>query len=142
MKKIVFLLIAVLLLCTFVACDGEADFLLWDNEPAEKELTLEIAVGYTRYYYSFDKDGFIFTDSFKINGTVTTWAELKNSGDEIYVYDGGDNPTALKCYEYDGMVFFENEDTYDSLMVKLGNETVLINSDIDFSNTYTLIAAN
>ncbi len=146
MKKIVFLLIAVLLLGTFVACDGEADFLLWEDEPAEKVLTLKIDEGAGGW--SFEDNEKVLVKSFSDYdfSSVTTWQQLIDEVFEIVIYDDSDfyEPQTLKLayYGWANCVGFEFADASLLLAVCESSDIeskVSLTDSIDFSVQYDLI---
>lgn len=142
MKKIVFLLIAVLLLGTFVACDGEADFLLWDDEPVEKVLKLKFAEGFYSENFSFDSENPDDDEKeFPIPDSVTTWQNLidysNNFNISVYIDEYHDFRD-YSCTSLGTEVCFESENSSFSLDVYLDGVVVLTSAPIDFSKTYTL----
>lgn len=151
MKKIVFALIAVLLLCSVVACNGDADFLLWEDssESEDNSRTLKLRLVYTELRpCSFaDGDRQALEKSFTVPDSVTTWADLvnENFSFDIYSFEEGyeeDNPHQMNCQVVDyfdpNQIQFEAPTASLGLTVHKGNEPVHPEDAIDFSIVYDI----
>ena len=141
MKKILFLLVAVLISGMFVACDGESDFLLWEEDPVEtRTLTLRIDGD----DWSFEEDENVFVKAFSDYdfSSVTTWQQLIDRGFEIVIYDVSgyyDGPHALQLSDFTECVGFEFSDASLLLEVWEGDRRVSLTDPIDFSVQYDLL---
>lgn len=149
MKKIVFALIAVLLLGTFVACDGEADFLLWDDEPVDgKTITLRLSeyIAEERCVTFVLGDPEALEKSFTIPDSVSKWEDLIELGYCIPIYDYessyySEDPYSFECdycFWEESTVMFASSNASLSLQVAIDNNPVSVDELIDFSKTYTL----
>ena len=151
MKKIVFALIVVLLLGSFVACNGEADFLLWGDSSSEsgdnsRTLKLRLNTSELRPVSFADGDRQALEKSFTVPDSVTTWADLAEAEFEVEVYSfeegyEEDNPHKMYCriYEYNpDVIQFESPTASLYLEVCINNEPVSKEDAIDFSIVYSV----
>ncbi len=128
MKKIALTLLAVLILGTFVACNGEVDSLLW--EEGEKSLKLKIREGSG---YSFSPVSTVTEKSFTVPGSVRTWQDLVNMGFSISYYSYGyAHAIETQCIDNEGFVSFTD------LLLNSDTGGVEIQEAIDFNTTYLL----
>ena len=146
MKKIVFSLIAVLLLGTFVACDGETDFLLWDEEPvASKFLKLKIIDDVIGADFSFvggtEK---VVEIKLPVDDSVKTWQDLIDQSFEIPLYEYHEDAYFKRdvfWYEYGDyfVLLFTDSDYHVFVTYDTGIDFVPKTAEIDFDSQYLLI---
>lgn len=113
MKKILFALLAVMIIGTMAACNGEVDYLLWNDDvkgTPSKTITLVLDVD----YLSFEK-GMTKVDQKVCETPYETWQALYDSNFTLTVYgrDSAENgyeeefTMSLKIAEYWGNQYME-----------------------------------
>ena len=135
MKKIILLALAALLIFTMVSCDGNADFLLWNEE--EKYIILELT---NSGDYSFvSGDTTVKTFKLVLEGNPSTFNDLK--GKTVKYYFGNDKLefTIANCSDYICLVDSQSS-RYCNL--KLGSEYVVPADLVSYGSTYNVIFGN
>lgn len=129
MKKIALTLLVVLVLGTFVACNGEVDSLLWE----EGEKTLMLSFGESNNY-SFSVVSSVPEKGFTVPGSVRTWQDLINMNFSVTYYTyGSAHPGELQCRELGDNIWFSN-----FLLTYLNSGDAVTHGAIDFNTTYLL----
>lgn len=106
-KSLIIALISVLLIGTFVACDGDVFADLIDKAPEVKRvITLSIKES-DRMYFSFDDD--TFEKVIDIPTDCTTWGDLVDEGISITVKAGSDAVT-MPLIDDSGEVYYYLQD--------------------------------
>lgn len=121
MKKIILLALAALLIFTMVSCDGNADFLLWNEEEGtEKNITLIISGGSWWFFDSVDNI------SVEITVNADKWGDLSDEalGHNLYDYDYDDTYENAKfSSKYNFMTVSADNLNNPTLYISTSNES-------------------
>ena len=135
MKKIILLALAALLIFTMVSCDGNADFLLW-NEEEEKYIILEFTDSGD---YSFDSDSKVKTFKWVLEGNPSTFSDLI---DETVKYYFG-NEYEFTIDTVSGWIYLKTKQIIPATFyLKFNDENCSPDDSINYGSTYTINIVN
>lgn len=128
MKKILFALLAVIIIGTMAACNGEVDYLLWNEDvkgTRSKTITLVLDVD----YLSFEK-GMTKVGQKEFETPYETWQALYDSNFTLTVY-GRDS--AENGYEEEFTMSLKNTEYWGNQYMEflIGSQNYSIRSDVD-----------
>ena len=131
MKKIILLALAALLIFTMVSCDGNADFLLW-NEEEEKYIILEFTDSGD---YSFDSDSKVKTIKWVLEGNPSTFNDM--DGETVKYYFGSEYEFTIGTVS--GWVCLDTTQNINAdFYLKLNDEYCSPDDSINYGSTYTI----
>ena len=133
MKKIILLALAALLIFTMVSCDGNADFLLWNEEEA-KYIILEFDENIGDY--SFDiNDTTVKTFKWVLEGNPSTFSNLEEQTVKYYLgtYEG-----ECTIYKGNSQIYLVDSNASTTFDLKLDSEYVAPDDLVSYGSTYTI----
>lgn len=131
MKKIILLALAALLIFTMVSCDGNADFLLW-NEEEEKYIILEFNDDGD---YSFDSDSKVKTFKWVLEGNPSTFSDLE--GKTVKYYFGTEYEFEIDIIS-ESIILKTEQNVNAKFYLKLNDQYCSPENSINYGSTYTI----